>query len=155
MIRLAVSILAVSVSLQLTHGFSRSAAPCKNAKANRVIMRAENDPLEESEAPPSPPPLKSLLVVGAGVLGKRIASQYWEKKVGLVTCETRTETSHADLLAELPFLTSWDAKRPDPKGCCYLYRCARVAWVAIICTCHLHGLKSCFLCDPGITQQVA
>lgn len=34
----------------------------------------------------------------------------------MVTCETRSEASHGEILSELPFLKPFDAKSPDPKG---------------------------------------
>ena len=62
------------------------------------------------------PKAQTLLVVGAGVLGQRVAAQYFEQGLGQVSCETLTEDNHQVILAELPFLKQWASTVPDPRG---------------------------------------
>jgi len=67
--------------------------------ASLTSASASSDDAASSSTPP-----KSLLVVGAGVLGRRVAAQYHERGLGKITAETRSEANHDAILEELPFL---------------------------------------------------
>lgn len=95
-------LVAAAPSMALVPASPMNSAVASQATRSASVTSASTT--SDDAASTSTTPSKSLLVVGAGVLGRRIAAQYHERGLGKVTAETRSETNHGAILEELPFL---------------------------------------------------